>query len=90
MPTPVAVSPFSGPSGLQSATASLAGLGIAKVNGLLDKSEAPTAVSLSIEQAAPRDIAKAILRVMAQAMIDREKAEPKPATIDDHPEINAA
>ena len=65
-------------------------MGIAKVNGLLDRSEASTAVSLSIEQAAPRDIAKAILRVMAQAMMDREKAEPKPATIDDHPEINAA
>jgi hypothetical protein len=48
---------------------------IAKVDGLLDRSEASTAVSLAIEQSSPRDIAKAILRIMAQAVTARESVE---------------
>ena len=59
----------------QAGAAVSATMGIAKVNGLLDKAEASTAVSLTIEQAAPRDIAKAILRIMAQAVTARESAE---------------
>ncbi len=60
----------------QAGAAVSATMGVAKVNGLLDKAEASTAVSLTIEQAAPRDIAKAILRIMAQAIEPDREAEP--------------
>ena len=66
----------------QAGAAVSATTGIAKVNGLLDRAEATTAVNLTIEQAAPRDIAKAILRVMAQAVAERESAER--ASVIDH------
>ena len=67
----------------QAGAAVSATMGVAKVNGLLDRLEASTAVNLTIEQAAPRDIAKAILRVMAQAATDRDNAEC--ACVLDHP-----
>lgn len=59
----------------QAGAAVSATMGIAKVNGLLDKTEASTAVSMAIEQSSPRDIAKAILRIMAQAATARESVE---------------
>ena len=59
----------------QAGAAVSATMGIAKVNGLLDRAEASTAVSLTIEQAAPRDIAKAILRIMSQAATARDEAK---------------
>ena len=59
----------------QAGAAVSATMGIAKVNGLLDKAEAPTAVSLAIEQSSPRDIAKAILRIMAQAVSGQASPE---------------
>jgi len=69
----------------QAGAAVSATMGIAKVNGLLDRSEAPTAVSLTIEQAAPRDIAKAILRIMAQAVSGQASPEREVPTIDHDP-----
>ena len=59
----------------QAGAAVSATMGVAKVNGLLDRAEAATSVSLTIEQAAPRDIAKAIVRIMAQAATARDAAE---------------
>ena len=59
----------------QAGAAVSATMGLAKVNGLLDRSEAATAASLIVEQAAPRDIAKAILRIMSQAVAARDAAE---------------
>lgn len=59
----------------QAGAAVSATTGIAKVNGLLDRVETATSVSLIIEQAAPRDIAKAILRIMAQAVAAREAGD---------------
>ena len=62
----------------QAGAAVSATMGIAKVNGLLDRAEAVTAVNLTIEQSSPRDIAKAILRIMSQAADKRAE----PAVID--------
>jgi len=69
----------------QAGAAVSATMGIAKVNGLLDKAEAPTAVSLAIEQSSPRDIAKAILRIMAQAVSGQASPEREVPTIDHDP-----